>query len=241
MTDKRIEVLRAIDQSGSISQAARVNAISYKAAWQAIETLSNLAAVPLIEKAVGGTGGGGARLTPHGRALLTAADRLRQAKALALAQVKRELDSGHAPALGIAHTGFKMSMRNQIPCHVRDIETTDGAPCVQLELADGQRLASRITSESLELLDLKPHQPVIALCKATAVTIAPAFVASRHNNVLRGIVSAQQDLRHDGQVTLAVGSTIQLSGFAQTGVHLQSHDVAMASIADSAIVIGVPD
>jgi molybdate transport system regulatory protein len=35
-------VLRRVGQTGSISQAAREAGISYKAAWQAIDTLTNL-------------------------------------------------------------------------------------------------------------------------------------------------------------------------------------------------------
>ncbi|WP_395057766.1 winged helix-turn-helix domain-containing protein [Polaromonas sp.] len=61
--DKRIDILRLIGESGSISQAARDAGVSYKAAWQAIDTLSNLAGGMLVQRAVGGAGGGGA-LTP---------------------------------------------------------------------------------------------------------------------------------------------------------------------------------
>ena len=60
VADKRIDILRAIARTGSISQAARDVAVSYKAAWQAVDTLTNLAGVPLVERAVGGVGGGGA-------------------------------------------------------------------------------------------------------------------------------------------------------------------------------------
>ena len=64
--DKRIEILRSIDETGSISEAARLCGVSYKAAWQAVETLTNLAGVTLLNKAVGGSGGGGATLTTRG-------------------------------------------------------------------------------------------------------------------------------------------------------------------------------
>ena len=57
-TDKRIDILRRIGEVGSISEAARGAGVSYKAAWQALETLTNLAGVPLVEKVVGGTGTG---------------------------------------------------------------------------------------------------------------------------------------------------------------------------------------
>jgi molybdate transport system regulatory protein len=56
MADRRIAILRGIAQSGSISQAARDVGVSYKAAWQAIDTLTNLAGVPLVERSVGGAG-----------------------------------------------------------------------------------------------------------------------------------------------------------------------------------------
>ncbi|MEO7106951.1 MAG: LysR family transcriptional regulator, partial [Rhodoferax sp.] len=64
--DKRIDILRRIGQVGSISEAARGAGVSYKAAWQAVDTLGNLAGVALLERLVGGSGGGGARLTPAG-------------------------------------------------------------------------------------------------------------------------------------------------------------------------------
>jgi molybdate transport repressor ModE-like protein len=51
MADRRIAILRGIAQSGSISQAARDVGVSYKAAWQAIDTLTNLAGVPLVAAA----------------------------------------------------------------------------------------------------------------------------------------------------------------------------------------------
>ena len=67
IADKRIDILRRIGAVGSISEAARAAGVSYKAAWHAIETLSNLAATPLVSRVVGGSGGGGAVLTPAGR------------------------------------------------------------------------------------------------------------------------------------------------------------------------------
>ena len=81
MADKRIDILRQIGQGGSISQAARAVGVSYKAAWQAIDTLTNLAGVPLVHRAVGGAGGSGAALTEAGHALLAAADAMAQARA----------------------------------------------------------------------------------------------------------------------------------------------------------------
>ena len=45
-TDRRIDILRRIADVGSISEAARSAGMSYKSAWQAVETLTNLAGTP---------------------------------------------------------------------------------------------------------------------------------------------------------------------------------------------------
>ena len=65
--------------------------MSYKAAWQAIDTLSNLAGVPVVQKSVGGAGGGGARLTEAGQELLRAAEALAQAKGAVMQQLQSRL------------------------------------------------------------------------------------------------------------------------------------------------------
>ncbi len=54
LSDRRIGILRQIGALGSISRAARAVGVSYKAAWQAVDTLTNLAGVALVERVVGG-------------------------------------------------------------------------------------------------------------------------------------------------------------------------------------------
>ena len=50
----RIGLLAQIAESGSISKAARAIGMSYKAAWDAIDLMNNLAGQPLVER--GGEG-----------------------------------------------------------------------------------------------------------------------------------------------------------------------------------------
>ena len=66
----RVELLGAIAECGSITQAAKLVKMSYKAAWDAIDAMNNLAGEPLVERLTGGKGGGGTRLTPRGRQLV---------------------------------------------------------------------------------------------------------------------------------------------------------------------------
>ncbi|AZV46402.1 molybdenum transporter [Nautilia sp. PV-1] len=66
----RIELLKKIDKYGSISKAAKEMKMSYKAAWDAVDIINNLAKERVVEKISGGKGGGGTRLTEYGKKLI---------------------------------------------------------------------------------------------------------------------------------------------------------------------------
>src|SRR5262245_48518883 len=66
----RRELLENIDRHHSISAAARAMGMSYRRAWELVQAMNAAAGRPLVEAATGGRGGGGARLTPHGRWIL---------------------------------------------------------------------------------------------------------------------------------------------------------------------------
>src|SRR5687768_12507209 len=66
----RVELLAGIGERGSITQAAKAVGMSYKAAWEAIDAMNNLAGEPLVERLAGGKGGGGTRLTARGAQLV---------------------------------------------------------------------------------------------------------------------------------------------------------------------------
>ena len=57
----RVGLLAALAQCGSITAAAKQVGLSYKAAWEAIDTMNNLAGEPLVQRSTGGKGGGGGR------------------------------------------------------------------------------------------------------------------------------------------------------------------------------------
>lgn len=239
MTDKRIEILRSIHQGGSISEAARANGVSYKAAWQAVETLGNLAGVPLLEKLVGGSGGGGTRLTAAGLQVLEAADVLSAAREEALRKIRGGANVPESKLRNIAGLALRTSMRNQLPCVVEEIRKVQGAAHVQLDIGSNQQLVSRITLESLQLLGLKRGMPVLALCKAAAVTIAPTIVAIGGINLLKGTVTRRIGTRADRQVSLELPSGLQIAGFMQADGDLKPKQAAMAAIDESAVVIGL--
>lgn len=233
--DKRIDILRRVGQAGSISEAARAAGVSYKAAWQALETLANLAGTPLVEKAVGGSGGGGATITPAGRRVLEAAEEMARAR-------RRILDSfAHGDASGRAALALRTSMRNQFPCTVGTIGAQTGQVRVQLLLADGSALYARITRESVQLLGLRPGLEVLALCKATAVRVAEHIASPPADNLLAGEIVRASRAASGGEATLRLASGVQLVGFAAGSGALKAGRRGMASVDEASVVIGVLD
>ena len=63
----KVDLLESIDKMGSISEAARQNNISYRRAWDMVNTMNQCFRKPLVESMKGGKGGGGAKLTSLGK------------------------------------------------------------------------------------------------------------------------------------------------------------------------------
>ncbi|MNK50043.1 Molybdenum-pterin-binding protein MopA [compost metagenome] len=62
----KIWLLENIRKTGSITNAAKEMKMAYRQAWQLVEEMNQRAESPLVEKLLGGKGGGGARLTEAG-------------------------------------------------------------------------------------------------------------------------------------------------------------------------------
>lgn len=234
--DKRIELLRRVGECGSISQAARSAGVSYKAAWQAIHTLTNLAGEPLVDSSVGGAGGGGARLTAAGARLLRAAEQMDAARHDVLARI----NDPAAQALAAPRT----SMRNHLPCTVARLDSAGpGDPLVRVVLAlpEGGEMTSLITRESAQLLGLVPGFDLLALCKATAVRIGPwgDDASPADANRLPGrVLRAARGTRHD-ELTLTLAGDLQLVGFAAHPNRLRAGSRAQAQVEPSAVVLAL--
>ncbi|UUX51086.1 winged helix-turn-helix domain-containing protein [Nisaea acidiphila] len=61
------DLLEAIGETGSISQAGRSMGMSYRRAWLLVQKMNGHFSGPLVQTAKGGNSGGGAQLTPLGR------------------------------------------------------------------------------------------------------------------------------------------------------------------------------
>jgi molybdate transport system regulatory protein len=64
------ELLQLIDETGSISKAAKTMGMSYKKAWDIIDNLNTSGQKPFVISHKGGQKGGGAELTETGKKVL---------------------------------------------------------------------------------------------------------------------------------------------------------------------------
>ncbi|MFZ0490696.1 MAG: molybdenum transporter [Salegentibacter sp.] len=70
----KVQLLKAIDETGSLSKAAKSINISYKKAWHLMNAVNKTAKKPVTINSIGGKGGGGTELTPYGKSLISVFD-----------------------------------------------------------------------------------------------------------------------------------------------------------------------
>lgn len=175
----RVALLQAIDETGSITHAAKAIGMSYKAAWDAVDTMNNLAGAPLVERSAGGRGGGSTRLTERGRQLVR---RYAEVQALHRRFVD-QLSAGGAD-LGrdldlLQILTMKTSARNQYAGTVSRVTAGAVNDEVELALPSGHRLVAIVTHESVEALGLAPGAAAFALVQAASVMLATELAGGR--------------------------------------------------------------
>lgn len=230
--DQRVRLLEAIDTHGSISQAAKAVPMSYKAAWDAIDTLNNMAAQPLVERSVGGHHGGGSRLTNAGRqmiAMFRALEREHQTMLERVAQITGAADSQQIQST-LRRMSMKTSARNQFFGRICGLQQGAVSIEVRLRVDDDHEIVANVTRESAESMHLGLDTEVLALVKSSSVILMadPAPRTSARNQ-LRGEVSCI----HEGPVNAEI-SVALASGKTVTAVI--THD----SVANLGLELGKP-
>jgi len=70
----RVRLLKALEETGSLSKAAKKLEISYRKAWSLVDAVNKSSKKPVIKSSIGGKGGGGAQVTPYGKDLIKVFD-----------------------------------------------------------------------------------------------------------------------------------------------------------------------
>jgi molybdate transport system regulatory protein len=96
----KLALLASVASTGSISAAARAMGMDYKRAWLLIDSLNRSFRTPVVLRATGGAGGGGAYLTPFGQDLLARYRRMEGEAAEMAARDLEFLEGNAVPDMG---------------------------------------------------------------------------------------------------------------------------------------------
>ena len=155
------EILRAIDAEQSLSKAAETLNMSYRYVWNYVQKIHRALGETVVETYKGGrTGGGGAKLTEVGKALLEEYIRLESCLGEFLACTN-----------GLEVKRLKLSARNQFKGKIVAVEKGVITAKVKVEIKVPATITAVITKEAVEDLGLKVGDEVSAIVKSTEVII----------------------------------------------------------------------
>ncbi|MCF5469141.1 TOBE domain-containing protein [Pseudomonas syringae] len=241
---QRIALLQHIAEQGSITRAAKSAGLSYKAAWDAIDELNNLAQKPLVERSVGGRGGGGAKLSVEGERVLRLYQRVQtlQAQILEAAEDSSDLDL-------LNRLTLRTSARNQLLGRIVSITRQGHHDQVRLQLADEVFIDAQVTHDSTLHLGLEIGTDAVALIKAGWLELhaqsAKGAKETNGNNCLTGQIDSVIDAE-DGpsevRITLPSGQTLCALATPQQlhAQQLQTGVTVQARFAASFVLLGIP-
>ena len=237
----RIELLEKIEKTGSINGAAKEMKMSYKAAWERINSMNSLADEPLITRTVGGKGGGGTLLTSYAHKLIATYRRFYE---LHRQFIDRFAEAGDDPehlARILSRTFLTTSARNQLPSKISTINTHGLHTDLGLAISGGGYLVSRITTKSVRNMGLEVGREIYAIIKSSDIVIVnepPIF--QKELNIQEGIIKSLEDSGDSIELSFALNETTTLVALLNKE-NLNSFHVgekAYALISANNIIIG---
>ena len=242
----RIDLLARIAECGSISQAAKSMKMSYKAAWDAIDTMNNLAGEPLVERLTGGKGGGGTRLTQRGEQLVANFRIIEREHRLFIDQLSRQAEGITHDFLLIRRMNMKTSARNQLLGKVARVSRGAINDEIELEIAGGLKIVAIVTHESTASLGLQIGAEAFALIKASSIIVVTEDGDARFS--ARNRLSGKISRLHPGAVNTEVvielpgggGVAAIVTNESSQSLGLAVGQTASAIFKASSVILGVP-
>jgi len=156
------EILEAIKEVKSISNAAQKVGMSYRYVWNYLEKIEKTMQEPVVQTYKGGRkGGGGAHLTKLGENLLKEYRRVENY----VGEILEDEEYWEA-------VGLKISARNRLKGKVQEVEKGVVTAKVKIKTEKPVVVTAIISKEAVDELDIKTGDTVEAIIKATEVMIA---------------------------------------------------------------------
>jgi molybdate transport system regulatory protein len=156
------EILRHIQEYGSLSRAAQKLGMSYRYVWGYMKNMEKILGSPVLETFKGGkTGGGGAKLTRLGASVLGEYERLEHRLSEVLP------DTRH-----LRVKGLRINARNCLKGKVIAVEKNGMIAKVKVEVTVPTVVTVLISKETVEDLNIKVGDTVETIVRATKVMMA---------------------------------------------------------------------
>lgn len=168
-------LLRRIEETSSLTKAAREVGISYRNAWDRVRAVEEKFGSKVVATKIGGVTGGGAKLTKEGAGLLK---EFRKTRKYLFSILNEEEAWGDI--------GVKFSARNRIRAKVVEVLKGPITSQVKMRLDGPTTLTSIITNEAAEDLSLKQGDQVDAVVKSTDVLVAKRLPTPRMEDAKGG-------------------------------------------------------
>jgi len=243
--EDRIELLEKIDEFGSLGKAAKAVGVSYKTAWDTVNSINNLAESPLVQMLTGGKGGGGSSLTEEGKKVVTQFRFIQEDLRQHLATLEQRLGDTASLQQFLRRVSMKVSARNVFAGTISKITIGAVNAEVILSLKGGASLASIVTNGAVENLGLKEGQDAYAIIKASSIIIGTdlhdAKVSARNIycgtiiKVVEGPVSSEIDVEIGGGNVVSAVITHESS----QKLELKVGGHACAMFKASSVILGV--
>ncbi len=244
---RRMALLAAIGDKGSITAAAKQINLSYKAAWDAVDTMNNLAGEPLVLRTTGGQRGGGATLTPRAQELIHLYQALHQEHERFMGQLARASVLSTDNLELIQNMMVQTSARNKLTGVIDHIKPGAVNDKVILNAGQNLQLTASVTKESVENLALQPGKRILAFIKASSVIVglpqntqklsASNQLRGRINRITTGTVNSEVCITlNSGPVIAAMITTESLRS-----LQLHEEQDAYAIFKASSVMLGTLD
>lgn len=212
----RIELLRRIESSGSMNAAAKEMKMSYKAAWERLNSMNELAQKPLLDKQTGGKGGGGTKLTPYAYEIIETYEKLDALHRRFIERFSEASDSPEHLEKILNRLFLTTSARNQLLCKIVEISYDTIYAKITLELSQNQKIVSTITSKSMQNLGLTVGDSVYAIIKSSDVLVSKEPIEPREGlSIIETRLKSQENNEIKRELLLALDDDKELVSVVQ--------------------------
>lgn len=183
----RIELLENIEIYGSISKAAKNMKMSYKSAWDNIDSINKLSPSALVTKVSGGKGGGGTVITAYAKELIKAYKEIEELNSVYSKLLsnslneKMDLDYKEAPSF------------TRLKAYINKLDLKKDFYEIEIVLESKQKLYSINSKEFVQKKELKLNQNIKFVIETSTITIHKDLNKTSARNVLKGVITSIED------------------------------------------------